>query len=175
MSEHVIIVNEEDQETGEEEKIAAHQQGLLHRAFSVFIFNADGRLLLQRRDSGKYHSGGLWSNTCCGHPRPGENTAEAAERRLHEEMGFTCALTRVHGFHYQVDLRNDLIENEYDHVFVGWHDESPVPDPDEVEDWAWVEPTILERWVQDDPDKFTYWFHLALPPVLDWIAQREQG
>jgi isopentenyl-diphosphate delta-isomerase len=117
--EQVILVNEQDQPVGACEKMSAHEQGLLHRAFSVFIFNSRGRLLLQQRSKGKYHSGGLWTNTCCSHPRPGETTEDAAYRRLQEEMGFQTELFHAFTFTYRAELDKELVEHEIDHVFTG--------------------------------------------------------
>ena len=128
--EKVILVDENDKETGVEEKIKAHKDGKLHRAFSIFVFNIKGELLLQKRAKEKYHSGGLWSNTCCGHPRPNESLEGAAHRRLKEEMGFECALVHLKsaGFIYKVKV-NDLFEYEYDHIFVGKFNQAPLPHP----------------------------------------------
>src|SRR5918997_6672888 len=128
MSEQVILVDEADREVGTGSKLEAHREGALHRAFSVFVFDRRGRLLLQKRAAGKYHSGGLWSNTCCGHPRPGEATAEAARRRLREEMNFDCELRAAFEFLYRAQFTNKLIEHEYDHVFVGEFGGVFVPD-----------------------------------------------
>ena len=135
--EQLVLVNENDQAIGVGEKIHTHVIGALHRAFSVFIFNSTGQLLLQKRSSTKYHSRGLWSNTCCGHPRPGESIVEASQRRLSEEMGFDCDVKEVFEFIYQAKLDNGLYEHEFDHVLVGRFNESPTPNPDEVEDWKW--------------------------------------
>ena len=138
MQEKVILVDEQDQEIGEEEKMRAHREGRLHRSFSIFIFNSKGEMLLQKRAKDKYHSGGLWTNTCCGHPRSGEKTQEAAVRRLKEEMGFDCALVHLKsaGFIYKVKV-NDLFEYEYDHIFVGKFNQAPRPNPQEVESYQW--------------------------------------
>src|SRR5205085_4273578 len=136
--EQVILVDECDRELGVSEKLQAHRAGALHRAFSIFIFDADKRLLLQKRAQTKYHSAGLWSNTACGHPRPGEPTEAAAHRRLREEMRFDCALRPAFQFLYRAELSGGLVEHEYDHVFVGEFDDEPVPDRAEVEDWRWV-------------------------------------
>lgn len=158
----VILVDAADNAVGAAEKYAAHAAGLLHRAFSVIVLDSAGRMLLQQRARHKYHSGGLWSNTCCSHPRPGEGTEVAAHRRLVEEMGFDCALERVHGFVYRAEVGNDLIEHEYDHVFVGRCDALPRCDPLEVEAWRWIEPHSLMRLVARRPDLFTYWFRRCL-------------
>ena len=151
MSEQVILVNENDQEIGSREKMAAHRDGELHRAFSVFVFNGEGQMLLQRRAEAKYHSGGLWTNTCCSHPRPGESTEAAAHRRLQEEMGFDCDLEEVFQFTYYAKLDNELFEHEYDHVFVGTFEGTPTPNPAEVSAYKWIGVEELKRDVQENP------------------------
>jgi isopentenyl-diphosphate delta-isomerase len=160
--EEVILVNENDEAIGVEEKLQAHLIGSLHRAFSIFIFNSAGYLLLQQRASTKYHSQGLWSNTCCGHPRPGESTERASRRRLFEEMGFDCDVREVFGFIYHTELDNGLFEHEYDHVLVGKFDGMPDPSHAEVDDWKWVSLTTLKLDMQRNPDDFTYWFKVSL-------------
>jgi isopentenyl-diphosphate Delta-isomerase len=159
--EHVILVDRNDVPIGTREKQAAHEAGVLHRAFSVFVFDARGRMLLQRRASTKYHSGGLWSNTCCSHPRPGEATAAAAQRRLFEEMGFHCPLEVAFSFTYHADVGDGLIEHEYDHVFIGRFDGEPAPDAAEVDDWRWITCDELQREMRERPGHFTFWFHVA--------------
>ena len=160
--ERVVLVDERDRETGAAEKLAAHASGKLHRAFSIFVFNSERQLLLQRRAKAKYHSGGLWSNTCCGHPRPGERTAEAARRRLREEMNFDCELRPAFEFLYRAEFENDLIEHEYDHVFVGEFDGVPAPDASEVEGWKWAGLDELRRDMSERPEAYTYWLRVAL-------------
>jgi isopentenyl-diphosphate delta-isomerase len=162
VSEYVIVVDDGDREVGRAEKLLAHLTARLHRAVSVFVFDADGRMLLQRRAGAKYHSAGLWSNTCCGHPRPGESAVDAAQRRLQEEMGFSCTLTRVCTVRYHLDVGGGLAEHEYDHVFVGLFDGSPAPDPDEVHDWRWIDRTSLRRALEHEPAQFTPWFSVVL-------------
>ena len=166
MEEHVILVDRTGREIGTEEKLKAHRDGKLHRAFSVFIFNTLGELLLQRRSKAKYHSGGLWTNTCCSHPRLGESHYCAARRRLNEEMGCDCELTELFSFIYCAKMENNLVEHELDHVFVGYYDGQPVPDPDEVDDWKWMGIEVLRRDVEETPDRYTYWFKLILDRVL---------
>jgi isopentenyl-diphosphate Delta-isomerase len=161
MNEKVVLVDENDAEIGTEEKLKAHQDGNLHRAFSIFVFNSKEELLLQRRADSKYHSGGLWSNTCCGHPRPGEGVKEAAHRRLREEMGFDCLLKPVFSFRYNASLDKELTENEYDHVFSGVCVESPRPDPKEVADWKWKNVEEIKRDVLINSDLYTRWFKIA--------------
>ncbi|MDB4951366.1 MAG: Isopentenyl-diphosphate delta-isomerase [Gemmatimonadetes bacterium] len=159
--ERVVLVDPDDVETGTLEKMMAHREGALHRAFSVFVFDAAGRMLLQRRAAAKYHSGGLWSNTCCSHPRPGEDVAAAAARRLREEMGFACPLRPAFTFVYRADVGGGLTEHEYDHVLVGRFDGEPVPNPDEVEAWRWTDPAQVAREVEETPDAFTFWFRVV--------------
>jgi isopentenyl-diphosphate Delta-isomerase len=161
MNDRVILVDCDDVAVGFREKQRAHLDGALHRAFSVFIFDGDGRLMLQRRAASKYHSGGLWSNACCSHPRPGESTAAAAQRRLQEEMGFSCSLQLAFSFVYCADVGGGLIEHEYDHVFVGLHDGDADPAPAEVEGWRWATPGSLEEELRREPGRFTFWFRVA--------------
>ena len=160
--EAVVLVNADDTSIGTLSKLEAHRTGQLHRAFSVFIRHSDGRILLQRRASVKYHSGGLWTNACCGHPRPKEETRVAAERRLQEEMGIRCDLNHVSTFTYFADLDKGLVEHELDHVFIGAFSEDPVPDPDEVSEWRWISLQALRDWVATDRGAFTAWFTYAL-------------
>lgn len=166
MIERVILVDESDRELGSSEKLAAHRAGALHRAFSIFIFDADKRLLLQKRAQTKYHSAGLWSNTACGHPRPGERTQAAAHRRLREEMRFDCALQPAFQFLYRAEVAGGLVEHEYDHVFVGEFNDEPVPDGAEVAAWRWLRMDELARDLQRRPEAYTDWLRIAL-------AQRE--
>jgi len=165
--EQVILVDPDDREIGAAEKLAAHVDGgSLHRAFSVMVFDAEGRMLLQRRAPGKYHSPGLWTNTCCGHPRPGEAIDRAARRRLMEEMGFTCELEPAFAFLYRTDVGGGLTEHEYDHVFVGHYDCDPHPDPQEADAWRWVSPADLRREIAADPHAFTTWFAMFYEDLL---------
>ncbi len=158
----VVLVDQNDREVGIAPKLLAHRQGDLHRAVSVFIVNGAGEMLLQRRAEGKYHSGGLWSNACCSHPRPGESPSSAASRRLLEEMGISCTLEHAFSFIYRAPLPDGLTEHELDHVFVGVCASDPVPDREEVEDWRWISMPALEQELADQPDRFTIWFPLAL-------------
>jgi len=160
--EMVAIVDENDNEIGEEEKIKAHQEGKLHRAFSIFVFNSKGQMLIQKRVKTKYHSGGLWTNTCCSHPRPGEPIEKAAHRRLKEEMGFDCEIREIFSFTYRVKFDNDLSENEYDHLFLGKFDGKPMPNSKEVEDWMFIDLDELKKDIKNNPEKFTHWFKIAL-------------
>lgn len=159
MQEHVILVDANDQEIGQEEKIAAHEKGLLHRAFSIFVFNSKGQALLHKRYSGKYHSGGLWTNTCCGHPRPGETVIGAGERRLKEEMGFTCPLQDNFSVTYKAPFDNGLTEHEVVHVLSGNYEGPIAPDPLEVEDYKWVYLEDIKTEV-DNHAPFTKWFEI---------------
>ena len=167
MSERVILVDANDNPIGTAEKLEAHRSGRLHRAFSAFVFNDKGELLLQRRAQGKYHSGGLWSNTCCSHPAPGEETGAAARRRLEEEMGFSCPLEAVTAIVYRADVGSGLVEYEYDHLLVGRWNGRPTPDPAEAEEWRWAPMDELREEVARYPRRFTYWFRVALLELDD--------
>ena len=162
----LIAVDEHGRQTGTVEKMAAHRDGVLHRAFSIFVFDEADRLLLQRRARGKYHSGGLWSNTCCSHPRVGESLPDAAHRRLREEMGFDCLLDPVFGFVYRAVLDGGLVEHEYDHVLAGRFHGDPTPDPHEVDGWKWESPTVIRSRLERNPNAFTAWFEQALDGLL---------
>lgn len=175
MEEQVILVDADDNELGVEGKMAAHRSGRLHRAISVFVFDSGGRLLLQRRASGKYHSGGLWSNTCCSHPRPGEHQGAAARRRLGEEMGFDCTLEPAFSFTYRAELDNQLIEHEYDHVFFGRFDGEPTPHPEEVEDWKWMALDHLHGDITRNPSRYSAWSVICIEKVLSLALPRFAG
>jgi isopentenyl-diphosphate Delta-isomerase len=162
--EELIIVDEKDRLVGFETKLAAHQKGgKLHRAFSIFVFDGVGRMLLQRRAEGKYHFGGLWSNACCSHPRKGEKLEDAAHRRLREEFGFDTELEEVFSFVYRAsDFRSGLTEHEFDHVFCGEFNGDPHPNVDEIADWKWVGLADLEADLQSNPDDYTSWFRVVV-------------
>ena len=162
----VILVDDDDRVIGQMDKMQAHREGVLHRAFSVFIINEEGNLLLQRRAPDKYHSGKLLTNACCSHPYPGEHTIEAAKRRLGEEMGLDAKLDHLYHFGYRVEFTNGLVEHELDHVYVGRHNGPPKPDPQEVMDWKYVSPEFLIKDVKDNPDSYTEWFKLSYEIVL---------
>lgn len=166
----VILVDRNDTAVGTEEKLRAHTLGVLHRAVSVFAFDAGGRVILQQRASGKYHSGGLWSNAACTHPRPDEPVLEAAQRCLREELGLHATLRPAFRFLYRADVPPGLIEHEYDHVFVGTVDTEPQPRPDEVLAWRAVAPNVAAAAVAEHPQTFTAWFRLAMPLYQRWIA-----
>lgn len=161
-AEEVILVDEQDREIGTMEKMAAHQAGRLHRAFSILIFNSKGELLLQQRALSKYHSGGLWTNTCCSHPRPGESLTQAAQRKLYQEMGFTCDLAFSHKFLYQVELDNNLIEHEWDHVLIGQYDGELRLNEDEAMAWKYMALEEVKRDAKARPQQYTLWFKLIL-------------
>ncbi|MBI2623911.1 isopentenyl-diphosphate Delta-isomerase [Candidatus Parcubacteria bacterium] len=159
----IILVDERDRQIGTAGKMTPHRTGALHRAFSVFVFNSRGELLLQKRAKKKYHSAGLWTNTCCSHPRPGEATLAAARRRLKEEMGFTTKLREVFSFIYRVKFANGLMEHEYDHVLVGRFGGAPRPDPVEAEDWEWVSLPQLRHDIRRHPRRYSFWLKKVLP------------
>jgi len=164
MQEMINLVNNDGEVVGSIEKLEAHQKGLLHEAFSVFIFNKDKALLLQRRAFEKYHSGGLWTNTCCSHPRGGESLDQSAHRRMVEEMGFDVVeLKKIYSFIYNVPLDKGLIEHEYDHVLIGmYNDEIINPNPDEVCEYKWVSLDWLKEDVETNPDLYTEWIKIIL-------------
>lgn len=162
---YVILVDSNDNQVGVEEKMAAHEKALLHRAVSVFIINSKGEWLLQQRAMDKYHSKGLWTNTCCSHPFPGESALDAAARRLQEEMGFKAEIKEVFSFLYREDLDNSLTEHELDHVFVGYSDELPVPNADEVMAWKYIALEDLKTDISYHPDNYTVWFKMIFEKV----------
>ena len=166
MEEKVILVDSDDHEIGIAEKLRTHREGALHRAFSIFVFNSKGELLLQKRAKGKYHSAGLWTNTCCGHPRPKEPIQQAVHRRLMEEMGFDCDLKEIFSFTYKVQLANDLVEHEYDYVFMGTYDGDPTPSPEEADDWKWTDLEELRTDVQMNPDRYAAWFRICIDKLI---------
>jgi len=172
MKDFVILVDEFDREIGQMEKFAAHFEGQLHRAFSVFIFNGEGEILLQKRNINKYHSGGLWSNTCCSHPRPGEKTEIAASRRLYEEMGMKCILFKAFSFIYKSELDNNLTEHEFDHVYFGYSNDSPVLNLEEAEDFKYVHPEILQDDIKKNPNLYTSWLKICLDNLINHIAEK---
>lgn len=169
--EQVILVDENDQQIGLMEKMAAHEQAILHRAFSVFIFNSEGKMLLQQRALSKYHSGGLWTNACCSHPRNGETAIAAATRRLQEEMGFNTPIIPAFQFTYKAAFDNGLTEHEYDHVFVGKYDGTIHLNNEEVESFGHVFIEDIETDIIQHPNNYTEWFKIALPKVKAWVQQ----
>ncbi len=163
--EYLILVDEQDRQWGKLEKMLVHELGLLHRAFSVFIFNEKGELLMQQRASEKYHSAGLWTNTCCSHPRWGEEVSAAVERRLQEEMGMSCDTHFAFSFTYKVKFENGLTEHEFDHVYIGVSDAVPIPEKSEVQNWKYITLTELEKDIQLHPELYTEWMKICLPRI----------
>lgn len=171
----VILVNENDEPVGTMKKMEAHQKGLLHRAFSVFIFDSNGRMLLQQRAPGKYHGASLWTNACCSHPFPGEEINEASERRLKEELGFTTQLHKIFSFTYKAQVENDLTEYEFDHVFAGTYAGRIQPDPNEVSAFVYETMVQLKKEIETRPEKFTSWFKIAFPKIERWWKEQYEG
>ena len=169
----VVLVDEKDREIGTEDKLLAHQNGgMLHRAFSIFVFNRKGELLLQRRAMAKYHTPGKWTNTCCSHPFPNEGVLDAAHRRLREEMGFDCEMKEEFAFTYLAEVGNGLTENEYDHVIFGAYDRDPEPNPDEAMASRWVGLEELNKEIKANSGDFTPWLRMIVEKV---IAYRKGG
>lgn len=169
--EKVVLVTEQDEAIGTMEKMEAHKKGVLHRAFSVFIFNEKGEMLLQQRAMCKYHSPGLWTNACCSHPREGETVLEAGHRRLMEEMGFDCDLKQMFQFIYRADLDQEMIEHELDHVMIGTYDQPFTFNEDEVMATRYVTLDDLKKEMDNHPETFTVWFKIALPELLERMEQ----
>lgn len=167
---NVILVNEQDEAIGIMDKMEVHRKGMLHRAFSIFIFNSKGEMLLQQRASDKYHSGDLWTNACCSHPRPGEIESEAANRRLFEEMGFITPLQKSFSFTYQTVFDNGLIEHEFDHVFTGIFEGEIRPDNNEVKDFCYMDIHSIRNDIRANPENYTAWFKIAFPKVERYLA-----
>lgn len=168
----VILVNEQNEELGTLEKIQAHRRGLLHRAFSIFVFDGKGRMLLQQRAEGKYHGALLWTNACCSHPYPGEATASAALRRLEEELGFRTVLREVFSFTYRADVENGLVEHEFDHVFAGEYEGRLHPDPAEVAAVRYEDMALIRKDLEKHPERYTTWFRIAFPRIELWWRER---
>jgi isopentenyl-diphosphate delta-isomerase len=169
MQNELLIVNEQDEVLGYGEKLDVHRTGELHRAFSIFILNQQNEILLQRRALHKYHSGGLWANTCCSHPIKGEDQLSTVKRRLYEEMGIETELTFLFSFIYKARLDNGLTEHELDHVYQGYYEGAPNPNPDEVMDWRWVSMEKLEKELVDQSENFVYWIKPAFRQFMDRI------
>lgn len=167
----VILVNELDEEIGLMPKLEAHQTGALHRAFSIFIFNTKGELLLQQRAMNKYHSAGLWSNTCCSHPRKEELCLEAGKRRLFEEMGMQTELTFLYSFIYHETLENDLVEYELDHIFVGYSDDKPIINLDEVANYKYISLEGLQMDIEKQPANYSIWLKIILPQIASYLKR----
>ena len=165
-NDYVILVDEQDNEIGVMEKLRAHELGKLHRAFSVFIFNDKKELLLQQRAINKYHSGGLWTNTCCSHPSPNETIKDAAIRRLYEEMGMTCDLKIINNFIYKTEFENGLIEHEFDYILTGISNSTPQINKTEVETYKWQQISEIQNDINLNPNQFTTWFKIAIQKVI---------
>jgi isopentenyl-diphosphate delta-isomerase len=168
---YVILVDEKDNQIGTMEKIEAHEKGLLHRAFSVFIYNDKDELLLQQRALTKYHTPGLWTNTCCSHQKVGETNIEAGQRRLMEEMGFSVPLEDKISFTYKAPFSNGLTEHEYDHILVGRYNQEPKPNPDEVASYKWQKVEDIVKDISENPDRYTAWFKIIFDKYLNAIAK----
>lgn len=171
MAERVIIVDEEDQLIGFEEKLKAHKEGKRHRAFSLYILNSKGELLLQKRAQEKYHSGGLWTNSCCGHPRPAESVEHAVHRRLEEENGMRSRIRKILTTTYTITLDNGLIENEVLHIFIGNTDQEPALNPQEAQDYKYISINDLEKDIKDNPQRYTAWLKIVFPLIKDQLRQ----
>ena len=164
--EQVILVDHKDNQIGLEEKLKAHQNGgKLHRAISIFVFNAKGETMLQQRAATKYHGGELWSNTVCSHPRLGETPIQAAHRRLREEMGFDCEMEEVYAFEYEAAMDKGLTEHEFDHVIFGEYEKDPKPNPEEVQDWKWISIDELKSDIKKNPKSYSPWLRIAIDDI----------
>lgn len=171
MMEHVVLVDEKDTQIGIMEKMAAHIVPRLHRAFSIFIFNSKGELLLQQRAFSKYHSPGLWTNTCCSHPRDGESLEQATARRLKEEMGMTCEMHEVFTFIYKAPVGLGLIEHEFDHVFFGQSNDTPFINPEEVASWKYMNLEDIGEDMKAHPELYTEWFKISFDEIIKHVNQ----
>lgn len=172
--EEVILVDENDREVGSMEKLEAHEKGLLHRAFSIFLFNENGDMLLQKRAAHKYHTPGLWTNACCSHPRMGETMDEALRRKLAQEMGIACPVKKAFGFTYKSQLGKGLTEHEYDHVYFGYFGGEPKPNPEEVEDWKYAPIAGIKADLKVHPEQYTPWFKMLFDRITEY-AQKPEG
>ena len=167
----VVLVDRDDNVIGSMEKLEAHQKGLLHRAFSIFVFNSNNELLIHKRAMGKYHSEGLWTNTCCSHPMPGESIIDAAHRRLNQEMGFDCEMQSIFSFIYYVSLENELVEHELDHVLVGRFDGKPILNTEEASEFKWESLEKIINDIKSKPDEYTYWFKLIMENHIGQLSK----
>lgn len=165
----IVLVDEKDQPLGTMEKMEVHQKALLHRAFSIFIYNEKGEMLLHKRADKKYHSPGLWTNACCSHPKPGEDTLAAAETRLQEEMGFHVSLKKAFDFIYKTPFDNGLTEHEFDHVFIGIYNGDITPNTEEVSDYCFKSIEEIKNSVESHPQKYTEWFKIAFPKMVTYL------
>lgn len=171
MAEQVILVDEQDNPIGLMEKIEAHEKALLHRAFSVFVFNDKNELMLQQRAAEKYHSPLLWTNTCCSHQRDGESNIEAGKRRLQEEMGFSCELEEVFSFIYKAPFDNGLTEHEFDHVMIGRFNDEPNINPEEVASYKWMPLEEVKKDIELHPQEYTEWFKIIFKESYSKVAK----
>ncbi len=169
----MLLVNEQDEILGTMPKMEAHRKGVLHRAFSVFILNDDGEIMLQQRAGDKYHSPLLWTNTCCSHQRQGETNIQAGTRRLQEEMGFTAELKELFSFVYKAPFDNGLTEHELDHVMVGFYNQPPLLNPDEVANWKWARPEDIKSDIEVNPGQYTAWFKIIFERFYDHILKNQ--
>tara|TARA_Y100000310_G_C20687539_1_gene820045 strand:+ start:2776 stop:3288 length:513 start_codon:yes stop_codon:yes gene_type:complete len=169
MSETIILVDKQDNQIGTIEKLPAHEQAVLHRAFSLYIFNKKGELLIQKRNRDKYHSGTLWSNTCCSHPRHKEGMQNAIHRRLEEEFGIDTEMNEIFSTIYKCKFDNGLSEHEYLHVFIGYYDGEVNPSPTETEDYKWIKPKELLEGIKNNPEKYSYWLKDCIDRVLKFV------
>lgn len=171
-TEYLILVDQFDNQIGLMEKLEAHQKGLLHRAFSIFIFNSKGEILLQKRSLEKYHSPGLWSNTCCSHPNAGEETLVAAKRRLVEEMGMSADIEEVFSFTYKAEFENGLVEHEFDHVFFGTTDAEPIINISEVSEWKYISVEDLKIDLTTSPEQYSAWLQICFNTIYKKIITK---
>ena len=169
----VILVNEFDEAIGSMEKMEAHEKALLHRAFSVFLFNKQGEMLLQKRAASKYHSPSLWTNACCSHPMPGEETKQAALRRLEEELGFTTSINKAFHFTYKAVFDNGLTEHEFDHVFVGDYEGVMILNTEEVSEVCYKQMADIKTEIEHNAGDYTEWFKIAFPLLEEWLQQNK--
>ncbi len=173
MEEKVILVNQKDEPIGLMPKMEAHEKAVLHRAFSVFIMNTKGETMLQQRASDKYHSPLLWTNTCCSHQRDGESNTQAGKRRLMEEMGFKVELKELFSFIYKAPFDNGLTEHELDHVMIGYYDDKPIINKEEVENWKWMKPSAIKQDISKRPEAYTAWFKIIFDKFYDYISKED--
>jgi len=171
--EKVILVNEQDEPIGLMPKMEAHEKAVLHRAFSVFVLNADNEVMLQQRASQKYHSPLLWTNTTCSHQREGETNIAAGTRRLREEMGFTTELKELFSFIYKAPFDNGLTEHELDHVMIGYYNDAPMLNPDEAESWKWMSIEAVKADMQQNPDLYTVWFRIIFDEFYEYLEEHK--
>ena len=173
IEEQVILVNEQDEPIGLMNKMEAHEKAVLHRAFSVFILNDKNEVMLQQRAHHKYHSPLLWTNTCCSHQRAGETNIDAGKRRLYEEMGFEVELKELFHFIYKAPFDNGLTEHELDHVMIGYYNEAPIINPDEVESWKWLTIEAIKDDMIENPDAYTVWFKIIFDEFYHYLEDHK--